>query len=226
MLLIDKYSYTNELVNKSPYLKIMFSILFLLLSIIIENPIFQLITIIFMSIIILSTSKMGICEYLKLISIPLIFMLMSILAIIISISTKKSEMLTYLTVNNMYIGISKFGVYSAMKILSRSVSCLTCVYFLILTTPFNQLILVLKKIHIPDNVIEIAMLIYRFIFIFLEEVHEIYKSQEMKFGYINMKNSYNSLGLLVSMLYKRMMKRYEDMSIALEMKLFDGKFYM
>ena len=169
---------------------------------------------------------MGISEYLKLLSIPLIFMIMSILAIIISISTEKTDMLTYFTVGSTYIGISKFGLMNALRILSRSIACLTCVYFLMLTTPFNQLIKVFKKLHIPDNVIEIAMLIYRFIFIFLEEVQEIYKSQEMKLGYMGMRNSYNSLGLLLNMLYKRMMKRYEDMSIALDMKLFDGKFHI
>ena len=135
-------------------------------------------------------------------------------------------MLTYFTVGSTYIGLSKFGLINALKIMSRSIACLTCVYFLMLTTPFNQLIKVFKKMHIPDNVIEIAMLIYRFIFIFLEEVQEIYKSQEMKLGYMGMRNSYNSLGLLLNMLYKRMMKRYEDMSIALDMKLFDGKFHI
>ena len=226
MLIIDKYAYTNSLSGKNPYIKTIFSILFLIISLIIENPVYQIAIIATMSIIILSTSKMGISEYLKLLSIPLIFMIMSILAIIISISTEKIDMLTYFTIGSTYIGISKFGLYSAFKILARSISCLTCVYFLMLTTPFNQLIQVFKKLHIPDNVIEIAMLIYRFIFIFLEEVHEIYKSQEMKMGYMGMKNSYNSLGLLVNMLYKRMMKRYEDMSIALDMKLFDGKFHI
>ena len=226
MLIIDKYAYTNSLSEKNPYIKTIFSILFLIISLIIENPVYQIAIIATMSIIILSTSKMGISEYLKLLSIPLIFMIMSILAIIISISTEKIDMLTYFTIGSTYIGISKFGLYSALKILARSISCLTCVYFLMLTTPFNQLIQVFKKLHIPDNVIEIAMLIYRFIFIFLEEVHEIYKSQEMKMGYMGMKNSYNSLGLLVNMLYKRMMKRYEDMSIALDMKLFDGKFHI
>ena len=226
MLIIDKYAYTNSLSEKNPYIKTIFSILFLIISLIIENPVYQIAIIATMSIIILSTSKMGISEYLKLLSIPLIFMIMSILAIIISISTEKIDMLTYFTIGSTYIGISKFGLYSALKILARSISCLTCVYFLMLTTPFNQLIQVFKKLHIPDNVIEIAMLIYRFIFIFLEEVHEIYKSQEMKMGYMGMKNSYNSLGLLVNMLYKRMMKRYEDMSISLDMKLFDGKFHI
>lgn len=226
MLLIDKYAYTNKLTDKNPYIKAIFSILFLILSLTIENRIFQISIITIMSITIISTSKMGISEYLKLLSIPLIFMIMSILAIIISISTEKSDMLTYFTVGSTYIGLSKFGLINALKIMSRSIACLTCVYFLMLTTPFNQLIKVFKKMHIPDNVIEIAMLIYRFIFIFLEEVQEIYKSQEMKLGYMGMRNSYNSLGLLLNMLYKRMMKRYEDMSIALDMKLFDGKFHI
>ena len=226
MLLIDKYAYTNKLTDKNPYIKAIFSILFLILSLTIENRIFQISIITIMSITIISTSKMGISEYLKLLSIPLIFMIMSILAIIISISTEKTDMLTYFTVGSTYIGISKFGLMNALRILSRSIACLTCVYFLMLTTPFNQLIKVFKKLHISDNVIEIAMLIYRFIFIFLEEVQEIYKSQEMKLGYMGMRNSYNSLGLLLNMLYKRMMKRYEDMSIALDMKLFDGKFHI
>lgn len=226
MLLIDKYAYTNKLTDKNPYIKAIFSILFLILSLTIENRIFQISIITIMSITIISTSKMGISEYLKLLSIPLIFMIMSILAIIISISTEKTYMLTYFTVGSTYIGISKFGLMNALRILSRSIACLTCVYFLMLTTPFNQLIKVFKKLYIPDNVIEIAMLIYRFIFIFLEEVQEIYKSQEMKLGYMGMRNSYNSLGLLLNMLYKRMMKRYEDMSIALDMKLFDGKFHI
>ena len=226
MLLIDKYAYTNKLTDKNPYIKAIFSILFLILSLTIENRIFQISIITIMSITIISTSKMRISEYLKLLSIPLIFMIMSILAIIVSISTEKTDMLTYFTVGSTYIGISKFGLMNALRILSRSIACLTCVYFLMLTTPFNQLIKVFKKLHIPDNVIEIAMLIYRFIFIFLEEVQEIYKSQEMKLGYMGMRNSYNSLGLLLNMLYKRMMKRYEDMSIALDMKLFDGKFHI
>ena len=45
-------------------------------------------------------------------------------------------------------------------------------------------------------------------------------------GYINLKNGYRSFGLLVNMLFKRMMIRYDEMSIALDMKLFDGTFHI
>ena len=64
------------------------------------------------------------------------------------------------------------------------------------------------------------------IFIFMEEVADIRTSQELRFGYINLKNGYRSFGLLVNMLFKRMMIRYDEMSIALDMKLFDGTFHI
>ncbi|WP_330675689.1 CbiQ family ECF transporter T component, partial [Paraclostridium sordellii] len=69
-------------------------------------------------------------------------------------------------------------------------------------------------------------LTYRFIFIFLEEVKDIYKSQQLKFGYINLNNSYNSTALLIKVLFFRMMKKYEDMSITLDIKLYNGKFHI
>ncbi|MVO73072.1 cobalt ECF transporter T component CbiQ, partial [Paeniclostridium sordellii] len=74
--------------------------------------------------------------------------------------------------------------------------------------------------------IELMILTYRFIFIFLEEIKDIYKSQQLKFGYINLKNSYNSTALLIKVLFFRMMKKYEDMSITLDIKLYDGKFHI
>ena len=41
-----------------------------------------------------------------------------------------------------------------------------------------------------------------------------------------MKNGYNSFGLLVNTLFKRMMIRYDEMSMVLDMKLYDGTFYI
>ena len=70
------------------------------------------------------------------------------------------------------------------------------------------------------------MLIYRFIFIFLEELIDIKKSQELRFGYINLKTSYKSIGILGSLLFKRLIKKYEDMSISLDVKPYDGKFHI
>ena len=60
----------------------------------------------------------------------------------------------------------------------------------------------------------------------MEEVADIRKSQELRFGYINLKTSYKSFGLLGNLLYKRMMIRYEEMCISLDVKLYDDTFHI
>ena len=87
----------------------------------------------------------------------------------------------------------------------------------------------IAKNYFPNSMISVEKDMQerdRFIFIFMEEVSDIRTSQELRFGYINLKNGYHSFGLLVNMLFKRMMIRYDEMSIALDMKLFDGTFHI
>ncbi|MGL5717062.1 MAG: cobalt ECF transporter T component CbiQ, partial [Paraclostridium sp.] len=150
----------------------------------------------------------------------------SIFINLINISVDNDNLTYSIKVINMYLGVSSESILNSIHLFLRSIACIVCVYFFILTTPFNDLINVLKKIHISDTLIELIMLTYRFIFIFLEEVEEIYKSQQLKFGYINLKNSYKSTGLMINMLFLRLIKRYEDMSIALDIKMYDGKFHV
>lgn len=226
MLLIDKYAYTNNLTNINPKIKVSIGVIFLIASMLIKNILFLISIMILMSIFIICIAKIDMRNYMKLLRIPMYFLFMGIIINLINISFDSSKLIYSLNIANVYIGISKESLSTSIYILFRSMSCLTCVYFFILTTPFNQILFLLKSLHISDTVIELSMLVYRFIFIFLEEVEDIRKSQQLRFGYINLKTSYKSIGLLGNMLFKRMMKRYDDMCISLDMKLYDGKFHI
>ncbi len=226
MLIIDKYAYTNALRDMNPNKKVLISVFFLIVSMIIQNVYVLASIIVLMSLVIVFVAKIEFKKYLKLLSIPSGFLFLSILVTLINITSNKESLLHSVNIFNMYVGVSEMSISVSIHILFRSMSCLTCVYFCMLTTPFNQLIYIMKKLHIPDTFVELAMLTYRFIFIFLEEFLEIYKSQELRFGYINIKNSYRSLGLLANLLYNRLIKRYEDMCISLDMKLYDGEFHI
>jgi len=68
------------------------------------------------------------------------------------------------------------------------------------------------------------VLTYRFLFVFLEEANEIYTAQDMKFGYLGLKNSYISISLLIKALFIRCLIKYRDMVITLDSKLYDGEF--
>ena len=179
-----------------------------------------------MTFVIVVVAKIEFKDYIHFIKIPLAFLVISILMILVNFTKDKQSLLYSIKIVSIYMGISDESIISSTHVFFRSLSCLTCIYFIMLTTPFNQLIFVLKKLHLPDVVLEISLLMYRFIFIFVEEVTDIKKSQELRFGYTNLKNGYNSLGLLVNMLFKRMMIRYDEMSTALDMKLYDGQFHL
>lgn len=226
MILIDKYAYTNNLTGLKPQIKVGIGITLLIASMVINNILALSCIMALMSISIVCIAKIDLKNYIKLLKIPMYFLFMGIIVNLINISFDSKSLIYSINIFNIYIGISKESFDTSIYILFRSMACLTCVYFFVLTTPFNQLLFLLKKIHIPDTVIELTMLVYRFIFIFLEEVSDIRKSQQLRFGYIDLKTSYKSMGLLVNLLFKRLIKRYEDMSISLDMKLYDGKFHI
>lgn len=226
MLLIDKYAYTNRLRNLSPGIKASIGAIFLIASMLFKNLYILIGNILFMSFIIVVVAKIDFKSYINILKIPMYFLLMGVGMNLLNISVDGKELLYGCRFFSFYIGISKISINTSIHILFRAISCLTCVYFFMLTTPFNQLIFLLKKLHLPDNLIEVTMLIYRFIFILLEEVSDIKKSQELRFGYVNLKTSYKSLGILVNLLYRRIMKRYDDMCVSLDIKLYDGKFHI
>lgn len=97
-------------------------------------------------------------------------------------------------------------------------------FFLAFTTSINQLIRIFKKLRVPNVVIELLILTYRSIFIFLEEMQEIYRAQEIRFGYSGYRNSFRSTALLMKSLFIRVLQKYEDMVISLECKLYNGEF--
>lgn len=225
-MIIDDYAYKNKLYKLNPSVKFAIGMLLLILSLINPYNYISLLIIGLMSFVIVVIAKIEFKDYIYFVKIPLVFLIISIVMILLNFTKNQESLLYSIKVGNLYIGISNESMVLAIHLFFRSLSCLTCIYFIMLTTPFNQLIFVFKKLHLPDVVLEISLLMYRFIFIFMEEVADIKKSQELRFGYINLKNGYNSFGLLVNMLFKRMMIRYDEMSIALDMKLYDGQFHL
>lgn len=225
-MIIDDYAYKNKLSKVNPNMKFAIGMLLLILSLINPYNYISLLVIGIMSFVIVGIAKIEFKDYIYFIKIPLVFLILSIIMILLNFSKDKESLLYGINIGSLYIGVSNESIVSSTRLFFRALSCLTCIYFIMLTTPFNQLIFVFKKLHLPDIVLEISMLMYRFIFIFMEEVSDIRKSQELRFGYINLKNGYNSFGLLVNMLFKRMMIRYDEMSIVLDMKLYDGTFYI
>lgn len=223
MLIIDKYAYTNRLSKTNPNFKFGLVIVSLFLIIGLENNYINLSIFGLMVFLTTCIAKIPIDKYLKILSIPLGFLMISILTILVSVSREDIFLYSF-NLFDRYIGITDISIFNSINIITRVMGSLAASIFLALTTPLTDIIRVFKKIHIPKVIIELLVLIYRFIFIFLEEAREIQISQEIRFGYSDFKTSLNSISLLIRSLFLRVMLKYEEMVIALDTKLYDGEF--
>lgn len=223
MLIIDKYAYTNKLANLNPMLKIIVAAMALIIAITINNNYVNLIIFILMLVLTVFVAGIPFKSYIKILIIPMSFLLISTISILISISSKDVYIYS-IKIASKFIGITDESILQSINVAVRVFASMSATFFLGLTTSLNQLIVILNKIKLPNIIIELLVLIYRFIFIFLEEAKEIHTSQEIKFGYCNFKNTINSTSLLIKSLFVRMFVRYKDMVNALDAKLYDGEF--
>lgn len=222
MLLIDKYAYTNRLRNYNPRAKILLACGGLILLRFIDNSYVYLLNTIFMIGLTIGVAKIPFKNYQKMLAIPMVFLLTSLVMILISING--IEYIYSINLGDIEIGITMDSLYKGIKLFITVISSLVSAYFLMLTTPMDDIIRALKKIGVPSLIIELMTLIYRSIFIFLEEANDIHLAQTMKFGYENKRNSLRSISLLISNLFIRVLLKHREMNIALECKLYDGDF--
>ena len=95
-------------------------------------------------------------------------------------------------------------------------SSISCLYFLTLTTPVQTILQVLRKLKVPQLLIEITEITYRFIFVFLETALKIYQAQNSRLGYRTFRLWLHSLGLLISSLFMTVFQRAKELTIAMD----------
>jgi len=223
LLLIDRYAYTNKLKDFNPMAKFIFAIGALFVAVGFNNLYINFV--IFLMMVFLTTIVAGIPSknYFKIYLVPFLFLFISILTIIISRANEDIFLWSF-KIGKSYFGIKEESLTSSIVLIFRVLACLSSTFFIALTTPINHLIKIFKKLKLPPTIIELIILIYRFIFVFLEESKEISFAQEMRFGYIGIKNTYRSIGLLMKCLFIRVLLKYEDMINSLDAKLYNGDF--
>ena len=163
--------------------------------------------------------------YRKLMQIPCAFLLVSTAAIIVNISSVPLDAFA-LPVGSWYISGSWEGIYHGIQLILTALACVSCLYFLSLSTPVTDIVSVLESWHIPWLIIELMMLIYRFIFLLLEIASSISCSQRSRLGNRNLSTSIKSYGLLASSLFILSIRRASTVYDAMEARCYNGRIHV
>jgi len=223
MFNIDKYAYSSKLRFQNPMEKLFCALLTLGVSVWADSIYISLLILCIMSWLTIKKGGTSPKIFLRLLLIPISFLIIGMIPIAFSISKDANRMVYSFSVFQSYIGISKIGAMQAIKIFFRSLGAISCLYYLSINTPMIDLLSALKRLGCPRFLVELMGLTYRFIFIIFEISNTMFIAQSSRLGYSNLKNGFRSMGALVSTMFIRSYKHAEDLYTALEARGYNGE---
>lgn len=224
-LQIDLLAYSNRLRYLPPAHKLGFALLLMAFSYAVTVP-FQLGIALWLMVWTTGYARIPLRLYCQLLLLPLGFWLLSLPALVLDVgvagATAQAAVWPGVTVGPLYFYLSSQGLQQVGVLLPRMLALTTCLYFLLLTTPFPELLQVLIRWRCPVLVTELLLLIYRFIFVLLATALELLTAQQARLGYATWSIGLKSLGLLVSQLLRRTLENYRQISLSLASRGFTG----
>jgi cobalt/nickel transport system permease protein len=224
VLSIDRYAYINRLRKIHPLEKTLFAGIPMVLCLVFERVSLHAFVMMSMALVTLVAAGIPSRFYLKILLLPLPFVLLSILAIVVNLSGTPGLMDHEISFFSIFIGFKEVSLRRGLMIFTRSYACVSCLYFISLTTPVVDIAWILRKMRVPAVFVELLTIIYRFIFELIDTAFQIKVSQESRLGYSSLTKSYRSLGQLITNLFAKALKNYRDITVAMESRLYQGEF--
>ncbi len=217
--LLDDYAHENALREVSPRLKLLLGLLSILVCTFSLSPVAPIAVAISMSTIIVVIAKIPARLYLKLLLVPLSFALFSSAAILL---LHGGDALFSFRLFGIDLEASREGANLALLLLFRTLGGMSALFFIALTTPMIEIFSILKSFGIPLVLIELSMLIYRYIFVLLDQAVMINNAQVMRLGDTKLKNSLKSFSMLSGVLFLRALEQGERLMVAMDSRCYDG----
>lgn len=111
---------------------------------------------------------------------------------------------------------------SIAVVATRSLASLAALLGLVLTTPLPDLIGLLRRLHLPEVLIDLMVLCYRMLFVFSEVISDTLTAQKARLGYTTGRQSLRSLGLLTANLAVQVWRRAHGLHLAAMARNCDG----
>ncbi len=224
MLTLDVYARRSQLCRENAAFKTVGSLCLLVMCVCSSSPIPPLCLFLFLSIVTVAAGGVKLREYFSLLGLPAMFLMLSGLTLLWDFYQKlPKEAVLFLPFFGGWLAVVPAAQALGMLVLSRALGAVSCLYFLSLSTPLSELLSVLRRAHVPDIVVELAVLIYRYIFILLATFRDMKHSAASRLGYQGLKRSLCTTGLIYGALLANSFRRAGACFDAMESRCYTGQ---
>lgn len=219
-MIIDELCYHSKLRYENAGEKFAFAVITLCICVMSRSIAVACIVLASTGILTVFKGGVPVLRYMRFLTVPLAFLFLSTIAIMFHIKRTPLDLFAF-PVGNWYITTSWSSFIYALQLVLTALSAVSCLYFLSFTTSIPDILELLRKLHCPKLIIELMLLIYRFIFILLNTASAISISQNCRLGNKDYRTSLKSFGMMGSVLMMRAMSRSNQLYTAMEARCYD-----
>lgn len=213
MFPIDQYAWTHRWRDHHPAERALLAGGMLLIAVTLPPLATAPLVVLAMAVATVAGAGVPLTAWLRVMAIPAGFLLLSLPFLAVSLDLT----------DGVRLAVSAAGAWLALAVGLRSLAAVSALAFLTLTTPVAELVPWLRRIGVPQAVVEIALLMYRLLFIVADCAAATRQAQEARLGYSSVRRGIRSLGLLTATLLTRSLARARRLEIGLAARGFTGE---
>ncbi len=222
VLVIDVYARRSRFFEWSPALKTAGCVLLLILCVASPSPWIPLILALILALLTVCGGGIHLHDYLALLSLPAAFLLLSGLALLWDYALVKDGAAA-IPFWNGWLVVTAAAQVRARLVMARALGAVSCLYFLSLSTTMPEILSVLRRAHVPSVMTELAVLIYRYLFVLLSVYQSMKDAAASRLGYSGFARSIRTTGAVYGNLLAASFRRAGACFDAMESRCYDGE---
>ena len=153
-----------------------------------------------------------------------LFLFLSLAAILLSVGLSEPLTLPWrIAVGPLWVASSPAQIEQAILIFCRTMGAMSALNSLTLTTPLIDLITLWQRWRVPELIIDLMTIMYRFIFVLLDTLNQMTTAQACRLGRAGTyARRMNNTALLGSRLFINAFQRSQQLETALRSRGYDG----
>jgi cobalt/nickel transport system permease protein len=222
MMTLDQHAARSRLRDVAPGYKLFFALPPIVLVLWADSMLFSLFVFLLMGAVLVYKGRVRPVEYLAWLAFPAGFLVAGTVAVAVDVSVSQGDFIVSVPARGLYAGVTSVGLSAALHLFFRALAAVSCLYFISFTTPVADIARSMSALGVPLLVIEITLLVYRFVFQLFDMAAAMTKAQKSRLGYTGRQAAFRSLSALASNLFVISASRSEETYVAMECRGYDG----
>ena len=122
----------------------------------------------------------------------------------------------------LWFGTSSAMLGTAAVLVTRALACVAAMNFLAMTTPVTAIVDMLRSWHVSETLLDLATLIYRFVFVLLDTLGRMVTASDARLGFRDGRTALHTSGRIGAGLFVEAFRRSRHLEDALRARGWQG----